>query len=162
MLTAVLLWLCAPAWAQFSTTGQFTGATLDPGWTVTGSSKLTKATGGSDSAVVTPGWLRLTENANNDQGTALYTGGSFSAITGLTISFNYVTWGGAFGLPGGTQGADGISVFLFDATQNMAGAILGGGLGYCKGAGAYLGIGLDEYGNFSNANDRCTDRKSVV
>ncbi len=38
----------------------------------------------------------------------------------------------------------------------MGGAILGGGLGYCKGAGAYLGIGLDEYGNFSNGGDRCT------
>lgn len=49
-----------------------------------------------------------------------------------------------------------MSVFLFDANQNMGGAILGGGLGCCKGAGAYLGIGLDDYGNFSNGGDRCT------
>lgn len=150
ILLCGLLCLCGSAFAQFSTTGEFTTATLDPGWSVTGSAKLTKAAGGSDSAVITPGWLRLTENAGNDQGTALYTGGSFSAITGLSISFNYVTWGG------GAPGADGIAVFLFDATQNMSGAILGGGLGYCKGAGAYLGIGLDEYGNFSNPGDRCT------
>lgn len=155
MLFWGLLCFCMSATAQFSTTGDFTRATLDPGWVTSGSAKLTKATGGSDTAAMS-GWMRLTENANDDQGTALYTGGSFSAITGLNISFNYVTWGGAFGLPAGTQGADGIAVFLFDATQNMGGAILGGGLGYCKGAGAYLGIGLDEYGNFSNGGDRCT------
>ena len=149
ILLCGLLWFCTSASAQFSTTGDFTRATLDPGWTTTGSAKLTKATGGSDTAALS-GWLRLTENANNDQGAALYTGGSFSAITGLNISFNFVSWGG------GSPGADGISVFLFDATQNMGGAILGGGLGYCKGAGAYLGIGLDEWGNFSNPNDRCT------
>ncbi len=144
-----LLCLNGSVFAQFATTGDFTRATLDPGWVTTGSAKLTKATGGSDTAALS-GWLRLTENATNDQGTALYTGGSFSAITGLNISFNFVSWGG------GSPGADGISVFLFDATQNMGGAILGGGLGYCKGAGAYLGIGLDEWGNFSNPNDRCT------
>ena len=147
------LFLSHVCFAQFSSVGSFTGATLDPGWTTTGSAKLTKATGGSDTAAVS-GWLRLTENANNDQGTALYTGGSFSAITGLNISFNYVSWGGAFG---GGNGADGISVFLYDATKDMSGSILGGGLGYCKGNGAYLGIGLDEFGNFSNPNDRCTN-----
>ena len=150
-----LLWFTVPAFAQFSTTGNFTGATADPGWILTGSAKPTKAAGGSDTAALS-GWLRLTENANDDQGAALYTGGSFSAITGLNISFNYVTWGGAFGLPIGSQGADGIAVFLFNANQDMGGAILGGGLGYCKGAGAFLGIGLDEYGNFSNGGDRCT------
>src|SRR5207342_637226 len=41
------------------------------------------------------------------------------------------------------------------STQDMSGAIAGGGLGYCGGAGGYLAIGLDEYGNFSNPADQC-------
>ena len=134
------------AWSQFSTVGNFNSSSVDTGWTLSGSAFLTAPSIDASGS----GWLRLTGNANNDQGQALYTGGSFSALTGLRISFNYVSW------TGGSPGADGIAVFLYDATQNMAGAILGGGLGYCKGAGAYLGIAMDEYGNFSNGGDRCT------
>ena len=144
---AWLLYLFASsAWSQFATQGIFNATSVDPGWTTSGSAFLTAPSIDASGS----GWLRLTGNTNNDQGKALYTGGSFSALTGLRISFNYVSW------TGGAPGADGIAVFLFDATQDMAGAILGGGLGYCKGAGAYLGIAVDEYGNFSNGGDRCT------
>ncbi len=65
----------------------------------------------------------------------------------VTVRFSYVAWGG--------DGADGITVFLYDSTQDMSGAIAGGGLGYCHGAGGYLAVGLDEYGNFSNPADQC-------
>ena len=83
----------------------------------------------------------------NERGLALDTAETFAGDVPVSIRFNYVSWGG--------NGADGITVFLYDATQNMSGAANGGGLGYCGGAGGYLGIGMDEYGNFSNPADHC-------
>ncbi len=128
--------------AQFKVAQSFTG-TSAPGWTLTDNAFLTAPSidpAGS-------GWLRLTAAATDQKGVALYTGGSFTGAQPLVVKFNYVSWGGT--------GADGITLFLYDATQDMSGAQNGGGLGYCQGAGGYLGIGLDEYGNFSTA-DRCT------
>jgi uncharacterized repeat protein (TIGR01451 family) len=147
VLAAFLFLHSCFAWAQFQASGSFTSSSLDPGWTLFGSSTLTAA---PPTAIDSngSGWLRLTNLTGGALGTALYTGGSFSGSTTINISFSYVSWGG--------NGADGISVFLYDATQNMAGAQAGGGLGFCKGAGAYLGIALDEFGNFSNGADRCT------
>ena len=51
-----------------------------------------------------------------------------------------------------------MTLFLYDSStaSPMAGAFTGGGLGYCGGAGGYLAIGLDEFGNFSNPGDKCT------
>ena len=129
--------------AQFKVTQSFTGSSA-PGWSLTGNAFLTAAT---PIDPVGSGWLRLTAAANAQKGVALYTGGSFAGAQPLVVKFNYVSWGGT--------GADGIALFLYDATQDMSGAQDGGGLGYCQGAGGYLGIGLDEYGNFSTAN-RCT------
>lgn len=146
LLALTLLFNSCLAWGQFQASGNFTSSTLDAGWTLGGAAALTAPTIDANGN----GWLRLTGNTNDTQGNALYTGGSFSALTGLNITFSYVSWGG------GSPGADGISIFLYDATQNMSGSLPGGGLGFCKGAGAYLGIALDEYGNFSNGGDRCT------
>jgi uncharacterized repeat protein (TIGR01451 family) len=132
----------APVRAQFKVTQSFTDASA-PGWTLTGNAFLTAPS----LDPVGSGWLRLTAAATNQKGVALYTGGSFSGAQAVVMKFNYVSWGGT--------GADGIGLFLYDSTQDMSGAQNGGGLGYCQGAGGYLGIGLDEYGNFSTAN-RCT------
>jgi uncharacterized repeat protein (TIGR01451 family) len=130
------------AHAQFKVTQSFTG-TAAPGWTLTGNAFLTAPS----IDPVGSGWLRLTAAATAEKGVALYTGGSFVGAQPLVMKFNYVSWGGT--------GADGIGLFLYDSTQDMSGAFNGGGLGYCQGAGGYLGIGLDEYGNFSTAN-HCT------
>ncbi|MEI2457460.1 DUF6923 family protein [Lysobacter firmicutimachus] len=86
--------------------------------------------------------MRLSTNQVNQSGTALYTGATFPSTQGVVAEFDYVSWGGT--------GADGLSFFLYDAASNMAGAGTGGALGYCAGAGGYLGIGLDEWGNYSN------------
>jgi len=128
--------------AQFKVTQSFTG-TSAPGWTLTGNALLTAPS----IDPVGSGWLRLTGAATAQKGVALYTGGSFAGAQPLVMKFNYISWGGT--------GADGITLFLYDSTQDMSGAYNGGGLGYCQGAGGYLGIGLDEYGNFSTAN-HCT------
>jgi hypothetical protein len=135
----------APANAQFKLQESFEGTTA-PGWTLSNSAILTAPS--IDAAG--SGWLRLTAAANNEKGLALDSGSSFAGNQAVVVRFNYVSWGGT--------GADGMTLFLYDSStaSPMAGAFAGGGLGYCGGAGGYLAIGLDEYGNFSNPGDRCT------
>ncbi|WP_367866530.1 gliding motility-associated C-terminal domain-containing protein [Pedobacter sp. WC2423] len=102
------------------------------------------------------GYLRLTNNTKKQKG-YVYSNNIFLGTYGLNIEFEYFTYGG------GNDGADGLSFFLFDASVadadfNIGG--FGGSLGYAqlnkdgkdfKGVSkGYLGIGLDEFGNFSN------------
>jgi len=131
-----------PAAAQFKLQQTFMDTTA-PGWTLSGTAFLTAPS-------IDPagqGWLRLTDTGTTEKGLALDTAETFAGNVPVTLRFSYVSWGGS--------GADGITVFLYDSTQNMSGATTGGGLGYCGGAGGYLAIGLDEYGNFSNPADKC-------
>lgn len=98
------------------------------------------------------GYLRLTNNQFNQKG-YIYSTTDFPSSTGLRIQFEYYTYGGT--------GADGICFFLFDASANpfnIGG--FGGSLGYSQFSltnpitpgvsKGYLGVGIDEYGNFSN------------
>ena len=103
------------------------------------------------------GTLRLTSSNNNQAAFVLFNQPIPSA-EGLAITFDFFTYNGS--------GADGISFFLIDATQPppptpVAGAF-GGSLGYAQrtdpsfSAGlprGYVGIGFDEYGNYSNATE---------
>ncbi|ALN59687.1 hypothetical protein GLE_4346 [Lysobacter enzymogenes] len=150
LLGLPLALLFAPAaQAQFKVSSTFRNNT-EAGWTITGTNPGTNRSGiltGGYGAIPNnvndangSGWLRLTTNLNNHQGQALYTGGSFPSTQGVTVEFDYVNWGG--------NGADGTTFFLYDATGTMGGNP-GGSLGYCGGNGAYLGLGLDEFGNFS-------------
>ncbi|MDB5018966.1 MAG: hypothetical protein JWQ28_93, partial [Pedobacter sp.] len=101
------------------------------------------------------GFLRLTNATTNQKGYA-YSRANFPSTDGLRVEFEYFIYGGS--------GADGISFFLFDATAapfKIGG--FGGSLGYSQitttnpvspgVSKAYLGIGLDEFGNFSNPNE---------
>ncbi|WP_332454528.1 DUF6923 family protein [Chryseobacterium aquaticum] len=110
---------------------------------------------GTNSTTFTTNGMRLTAAVNNQFGAVYINNKQFSSLNGIKIEFEY-------GMYGGT-GADGISVFLFDASvaSPMVGSN-GGGLGYGYNrahntfaanrqtglSGAYLGIGLDAYGNF--------------
>ena len=137
-----------PATAQFKLQQDFKG-TAAPGWTLSGSAILTAPS--IDAAA--SGWLRLTDTGGTEKGLALNNAFSFAGNVPVTLEFDYVSWGGS--------GADGMTLFLYDPTiaSPMAGATTGGGLGYCGGAGGYLGIGIDEYGNFSNPADKCSERQ---
>ena len=134
----------APASAQFKLQQAFEGTTA-PGWTLSNSALLTAPS--IDAAG--SGWLRLTNTGGTEKGQALNSGFSFAGNQAVVVEFNYVSWGGS--------GADGMTLFLYDSTtaSPLTGAQTGGGLGYCGGAGGYLAIGLDEYGNFSNPSDKC-------
>lgn len=158
-IAALCVLFSGQVFAQFKINAPFSGNTA-PGWTITG----TNNGGNNDSGILTggygliadgnntndavgSGWLRLTTDLNNQVSSARYTGGSFPSSQGVIVEFEYVVWSG--------DGADGLSFFLYDAGGTMAGASAGGGLGYCNGSGGYLGIGLDEWGNFSSASDQC-------
>lgn len=119
------------------------------------------------------GALRFTNRANNQAGGIISSGTPFPSGAGLQVIFKTETYRGDSGGSGG-DGADGMSFFLMDGAYNPydTGAF-GGSLGYtCSNtnndatlradltprqydglAGGYLGLGIDEYGNFLNAGD---------
>jgi type IV pilus assembly protein PilY1 len=85
----------------------------------------------------------------------------FSTGSGVSITFKTVTYRGDSG-GAGNDGADGISFFLMDASQVPNIGSWGGSLGYtCSNSntpytgmvGAYLGLGIDEFGNFLNGQN---------
>lgn len=106
------------------------------------------------------GVLRLTNNSTNQAAFVIYNQ-PFASNAGLSITFDFFAYNGT-GTQGATPGGDGISFFLIDgvATPATAGAF-GGSLGYAQKnvdgiaglVGGYLGIGLDEFGNFANPKD---------
>jgi Ca2+-binding RTX toxin-like protein len=112
------------------------------------------------------GALRLTSAKTNQAAFVLYDR-KFKSDRGLSITFDFFAYGGEQNPTG--DGADGLSVFLVDGgttfpTNPTAGAF-GGSLGYAQktqlpGGGripginnGYVGIGFDEFGNFSNRYD---------
>ncbi|MBW4659247.1 MAG: DUF4347 domain-containing protein [Drouetiella hepatica Uher 2000/2452] len=116
---------------------------------------------GAGTAIDTPGngALRLTGVANDQATFAIYDR-PLSQADGLTITFDSYAYGGtSFN---GSNG-DGISFFLVDGSTNAtpistAGAF-GGSLGYAQKqvqgipgiVGGYLGVGYDEFGNYSTS-----------
>lgn len=130
-----------------------TGSTA-PGWVIGGSAYLSASIGADPAG---SGWLRLTEPVNNQAGYAFYDA-PFDISSGAVIQFDYATWGGS--------GADGYSIFLFDSAYDLttfsAGGT-GGSLGYAPNnqtapadpglTGGYIGVGVDEYGNFSSPTE---------
>ena len=96
------------------------------------------------------GALRLT-SAQTDQATFVIYNEAIPSNAGLSITFDLFSYGGT--------GADGISFFLIDGRESptVAGGF-GGSLGYAPRTtpinvpgldGGYVGIGFDEFGNFS-------------
>ena len=149
----------------FPFVGSFTGPTLDGGWAMPASETVggTGGTTNANSALLTgtstvPGWLQLTAAAATKVGW-VYNTTPFPSSSGLVVSFDYADYGGS--------GADGLTLFLFGQSSNTTGTPLslttgpaGGSLGYadCPSShedgltNAYLGVGLDEYGNFGLTN----------
>ncbi|MGB5805399.1 MAG: DUF6701 domain-containing protein [Vibrio anguillarum] len=102
--------------------------------------------------------LRLTEDRNN-QATAVTYQRIFPAAGNLvTVEFDYYAWANLTG-----NGADGVSVIFSDAEIIPRTGGFGGSLGYAPTtssnpikpgfAGGWLGVGLDEWGNYSNPTE---------
>ncbi|WP_158253762.1 pilus assembly protein [Chromobacterium alticapitis] len=107
------------------------------------------------------GALRLTNSANKQSGAIVYNS-LFPSTSGLQATFTTYSYGGDSGGPA-RDGADGMSFFLLTAIPNAVGSF-GGSLGYsCSNnsgnapfngiLNGFLGLGMDEYGNFPNASD---------
>src|SRR6202050_589699 len=115
------------------------------------------------------GALRFT-NGNITQGNGGYSQNgaivlnpaqAFPTNAGVQVTFTTVTYRGDSGGAGG-DGADGMSFYLMDASKPPGIGSWGGSLGYtCSNSnppydgliGAYLGLGIDEYGNFLNGSN---------
>jgi uncharacterized repeat protein (TIGR01451 family) len=127
-----------------------------PGWVFGGTPTSALLTGTGAPDPVGDGWLRLTNNNTNQAGYAFYDT-PFDVSNGVVIQFDYVTYGGT--------GADGYTVFLFDGGVTPATFQIGasgGSLGYAPKTAApvspglssgYIGVGIDEFGNFSNPTE---------
>lgn len=97
-------------------------------------------------------------NGNNQTG-AVVSNFTFPSGQGLQVTFTSVTYGGnAYN----TTGADGMVFFLMDGARSPNVGAYGGSLGYsCSNnkdaadgvLGGYIGLGIDEFGNFSNPED---------
>jgi lectin family protein len=91
------------------------------------------------------GVLRLTTNQQNQTGYVLYTH-PLKAERGLDIAFDMYQYNSTT-----KGGADGIAFILVNGTSSPKKAgDFGGALGYKGLAGGYLGVGFDEWGNYSN------------
>ena len=135
------------------------------------------------------GALRLTNGGSqstNEAGAIISTQ-PFPASQGIQITFTTYTYGGnAYTASNSTQpGADGIGFYLIDASQYGSSSsylsngyfgqtdlgAFGGSLGYsCSNGnypyngmiGGYIGLGIDEYGNFFNYNDNTHTGQTAV
>ncbi|WGQ08607.1 hypothetical protein QG516_18935 [Pedobacter gandavensis] len=141
--------------AQFTITENFKGNSTG-NITIGGNAKLTS---GKEDPVGS-GWLRLTPDSTNKIGYG-YVNQSFPSTLGVLVDFEYTDWRRTVVNLGA---ADGFSVFLYDATKANSIGGRGGSLGYAPIAtggandhvgvvGGYVGIGLDEFGNFSNPGE---------
>lgn len=118
----------------------FSSGSLSSDWVV-------KTSSGSFTPSIVSGRLRLTQAAGNQSTSTTYQRLFPAANNLVTITFNHYAYGG--------NGADGMAVVLSDATVTPQPGAFGGPLGYgfkpgIPGfAGGWLGVGLDEFGNYS-------------
>lgn len=128
--------------------------TLGTNWSVGSQS-------GSWTPAIVSGRLRLTDATTGQATWATLQRLLPAAGNKVTVEFEHFAYGGS--------GADGVAVVFSDASVAPAAGAFGGSLGYaqksnpgsdcvivggCPGfAGGWLGIALDEYGNFSNPTE---------
>lgn len=120
-----------------------------------GSDWAIKTLGSSVPTAINSQRMRITE-ASGNQATSSTFQRLFPAENNLVqVEFDYFAWS-----PSSGTGGDGVAIILSDAAITPQPGSFGGALGYAQRddgtpgfAGGWIGIGLDEYGNFSNPNE---------
>ncbi|MFM5783038.1 DUF6701 domain-containing protein [Aeromonas caviae] len=131
-----------PLLACFS--DDFSASTLSSDWVVA-------QRNGSTLPSLQNGRLRLTQNTTNQATSATFQRLFPGASNLVTIEFDQYAY-----KTSGSSGADGMAVVLSDATITPQPGAFGGPLGYgfktgISGfAGGWMGVGIDEYGNYAN------------
>ena len=156
-INAILFFSSTLVTAQFTITNPL--KTNDAaGLKIGDNATLTAATGVDPNG---SGWLRLTNASGNQKG-FMYVAQPFSTGLGVIADFEYLTWRNTADTT--YLGADGFSVYLFNGAVTDANFRLGGyggSLGYATYnnpvtaglTGGYVGIGFDEFGNYSVASE---------
>ncbi|PSF05542.1 MshQ-like protein [Marinobacter fuscus] len=113
---------------------------------------VTSVAGGSFTPQVVDGRMRMTEARRNQSTAATLQRLLPGAENLVVLEFDYFAYGG--------NGADGIAVVFSDAKVTPQPGSYGGALGYAQRnngtpgfAGGWLGVGIDEYGNFAANNE---------
>ncbi|ASP37172.1 hypothetical protein CHH28_00060 [Bacterioplanes sanyensis] len=120
-----------------------------------GADWVTSAVSGGFAPRIVNSRLRLTQDTNN-QSVAASLQRLFPADNNIvTIEYDHYAWSTQ-----GGSGADGIAVVFSDAAVTPQAGGFGGSLGYAQltgtnagFAGGWVGIGIDEYGNFANPTE---------
>lgn len=114
-----------------------------------------KVLGSSLPPAIEEGRLRFTSARGNQATSSTYQRLFPAADNLVELEFDYYAWSSQSG-----TGADGIAIILSDASITPQPGSFGGALGYAQRnngtpgfAGGWLGIALDEYGNFSSPNE---------
>jgi MSHA biogenesis protein MshQ len=146
----------------------FARSTLNPS-TIFGANWIVSA---SDStgivpSIVNPGYLRLTDNTGNNAKAATVPGIFPASGNYISVEFQQYAYNGSVG-------ADGIALTLSDYAVTAVPGAFGGSLGYAPKvppavpsnvpgfAGGWIGVALDEYGNFQNPTEGRTGGPGVI
>lgn len=142
--------------SQIDINETFMGDDIDPNIILAGNGSSFTARDGTDP--IGKGWLRLTPTEERQKG-AIYINKDLPSTLGLLIDFEYKSWRELDRIAG-EPGGDGFVVFLYDALVPFTIGPDGGSMGYAASRGSnnglgggYIGIGFDEFGNFSNLQD---------
>lgn len=129
---------------------QFGRTTLNPS-TIFGANWIVNSSGTTTYTpnIANQGYLRLTDNNGNEATSATVPGIFPAAGNYISVEFQQYAYNGS--------GADGMAVTLSDYSQTAIPGAFGGSLGYAQKTGingfnyGWVGIALDEYGNYENS-----------
>jgi len=148
----------APAIALTCVCDNFTRSTLNPS-TIYSSNWVVASSGSTvfTPTIVNSGYMRLTQNTGNNATSAVVPGIFPAAGNYISVEFKQYSYN--------TSGysADGMAVTLSDYSKTVVPGGYGGSLGYAPRtgysgfAGGWLGVALDEYGNYSNPTEGRTN-----